>query len=175
MIKYLPYVVCMFDAKRLGIKLSINHFKSNDFINILLTLFTPLTLIDCSMLTIEEKREQETIDGLTKRIKSKIAAQMSLECTDVSLDDVEMSRNTVRNETGALNKTIDYDTMKLIKKIKEILPDFNDNFIYEHIEETQTRDIDTLITGLLDKQQTVAQNEPQSISAVDGTINSSIK
>ena len=50
----------------------------------------------------------------------------------------------------------DYHTTKLIRQISDILPDLKIDQIKEHVKEAQTRDIDSLITGLLEKSSSNA-------------------
>jgi hypothetical protein len=114
---------------------SVNYNNSST-IQFIITLFTPTISYKIELLnSIKLNDNQQPHNGqeLSKELQKIIALNLGLKCFNNPLNEE------------------DYHTNKLIRQISDILPDFKIDQIKEHVKEAQTRDIDSLITGLLEK------------------------
>jgi hypothetical protein len=131
--------------RRLFISNLSNH--ADNLTNILITLFSPLTQITVKQLAVEDKQADESLNDFAMRIQAKIGTYLQLKCTNVSNDAVLVLDN-------GLNK--------LVMQVKSVLPHLNENLIKTFISTSESMDIDTLITNMLDKYAHIAQPDTEA-------------
>ena len=143
--------------------LSVNSFNSTNFTNILLTLFSPVTVYELTILGEQTKTTDETSEQLAERIRTLISNELKLTVfTDMNFANFQLvwrnfqaeSKQSQAPASGASSQQ-DYsmsfsDISRLALQIKEILPDVSYEVIQSHIRLSSTLDIDTVIASILD-------------------------
>jgi hypothetical protein len=133
--QYIFVPVCL-SHRRFFVDLG-NH--PDNLTNVILTLFTPLTQITVNQLDADDNKSQsEGLNEFANRIQTKIGC---------FLDSKFPSSKTV---------TISDDRFdKLTTQIQSVLPHLNANLIKDFLATSESMDVDTIITGLLDKYANV--------------------
>lgn len=177
--------VCL-SARRPLLPFSINCFKSNDLIDALVTLFTPITVYEISLLRAQYKSPNESVEQFSDRVEQLIASHLKLNRSNLTHDDFRAmyeaykrrqrillnrrasSRNVNNNDGNGstLRRTNTVD--KLALQIKDILPNVSYKTIQEHIARSSTVDIDTVIASILDSNQ----EEDDTTTTASNVINS---
>ena len=167
---HLVYTPTCIRVRRPFIPLSVNYMYSNNFTNIVFTLFAPVTLYDIFPLKSERKGPSETSEQFAERIRGLISEKLGLNLlTDMNCNNFQLiwssyhaerkqaaaaAANVSRARINAVNSS-NYsmsfeDISRLALQIKEILPDVSYEVIQSHIRNSSTLDIDTVIASILD-------------------------
>jgi hypothetical protein len=164
--------ICL-NINRPVIPFSANYLYSNDLINILLTLFCPLTIYDLVLLKEEARKPSESAEQFAERLRALMSSKLSLKnINQLSHSDFSDIWNSfVREErqrlhlprtdsNSSVGSTISRnnsesqmsfsDISKLALQIKDILPDVSFETIQQHVRLSTTLDIDTVIASILD-------------------------
>ena len=179
--------ICL-NINRPVIPFSANYLYSNDLINILLTLFCPLTIYDLVLLKEETRKPNESAEQFAERLRALMSSKLSLKnINQLSHSDlVDTWNNFVREERQRLNLPRTYsnssvgstlsrnnsenqmsfsDISKLALQIKDILPDVSFETIQSHVRSSTTLDIDTVIASILDEISNQAASEDMGSQA----------
>lgn len=175
--------ICL-SVKRPGFPLAVNYMHSNNYTNIVFTLFAPVTIYELTSLKDESKIEHESGEQFAERIRALISAKLRFtQITDKSFTQFqqiwnqyqaaeEATAEASRQNTNRSNDMSDYsmsfsDISRLALQIKEILPDVSYETIQRHIRSSPSLDIDTVIASILDStvepQMPVAVAQPSPI------------
>lgn len=171
------YPACL-QVTRPLLPLSVNYIHSNDFLNLILVLFSPITIYNVNLLDKQFKQEKETSEEFSERVRAMIGSRLNLELSQYNHDDlrktwseykrrvlVEEQRNAELRSSSLNQNTIQVsfsDISKLALQIREILPDVSYDVIQQHIRASSSLDIDTVIASILD--DTRASPEFESVS-----------
>ena len=166
--------ICL-NVRRPFIPLSVNYMYSNNFTNIVFTLFSPVTLYEVYLLKTETKGENESSEQFSERIRNLISEKLKLnvltemnftnfqiiwsnyqaERKQVAAASVSVSTRVRTSTSNSSNYSMGFDDISGIAlHIKEILPDVSYEIIQSHIRSSSTLDIDTVIASILDSTHT---------------------
>lgn len=180
--------ICL-KVQRTFIPFSVNYLYSNDLINILISMFLPITIYELNFLPSESKKDNEAIEELTERTRNKIANELKIQCSKLGLEDLKniwtnynrilMNRNNNRNRNQQTNSNQNRpnnlmsfaDISRLALQIKDILPDVSFDIIQQHIRSAPLLDIDTIIASILDSNY--QENQASSIPSTSNPSSSS--
>ena len=154
------------------IPLSINYLNSNDFINVLLTLFAPITIYNVEILNQIEKLPDETSEHMNERVRNILAKNLNFELSDLDgnqikyvwnayekhLENLIRQQQQRQNQNGdnvnrraTENKDISFDDIsRLALQIKDILPNVSFETIQRHVKKSATLDIESILASILD-------------------------
>lgn len=140
--------------------LSVNYVFTNDFLNFLLTLFCPITFYNVFFLDLQYKKDLATSELFAQHVRQLIASKLELQMSESSFMDLKHIWLDYKKELNAapkvnlLNRNSSSmsfsDISKLALQIKEILPHVSYDIIQQHIRNSSTLDIDTVIESILD-------------------------
>jgi hypothetical protein len=162
---------------------SINYKYSNILTQFLCILFAPAVSYNVQFLEPIQLNQDENLAGkdLAKQLQAKIGSKLNLKCTSFTVNDYNNMINDINQQVSSVkvdDLENDYDINKLILQINEILPDMSRDLIRDYIKHAKTLDIDSLITGLLEKislnhndnkqpaklvEQVIVKNKPKKI------------
>jgi ancient ubiquitous protein 1 len=155
------------------IPLSINYLNSNDLVNVLFTLFAPITIYNIEILNQIEKLPDETSDQLNDRVRNILAKNLNFELSDLDGNQINYVWNAYEKHLENLiqqqqqrqqqninnthlnrkeeNKDISFDDIsRLALQIKDILPNVSFETIQRHVQKSSTLDIESIIASILD-------------------------
>ncbi|RNA35589.1 ancient ubiquitous 1 [Brachionus plicatilis] len=127
--------------------LSVNPIESNQLINLILFLFSPVTIfkVDFS-LEKQSRQSDEPIERFAQKVGQSIASKLGLNLCDFDSQDFESVWNQHQNQAEAKND----QNGRLALQIKQILPDVTIETIEQHIRLSSSLDIDTVMASILD-------------------------
>ncbi|CAF0826027.1 unnamed protein product [Brachionus calyciflorus] len=132
----------------------INLIESNQLINLILFLFSPVTVckIDFS-IEKQIRKDDENIEELAERIRNLIASKLGVKISDFNSEQLKQvwTQSPRKSEIAEKNHSVGVsDVCKLAMQIKDILPDVSFETIKYHINSSSTLDIDTVLASILD-------------------------
>lgn len=149
--------------------LNNNYVLANDLVNVLFTLFCPITVYRVTFLTAETKNQTESIEEYLQRVRTLIGDELKSKLSDYSTEDIKrlwfeykQKRREIEerssdeqsladsSQNGAGDSMSFSDISKLALQIKDILPDVSYETIKTHVRASPTLDIDTIISSILD-------------------------
>jgi ancient ubiquitous protein 1 len=152
------------------IPLSINYVNSNDLINLLLTLFAPITIYNIEVLNQIEKLPDETSDQLNDRVRNILAKNLNFELSDLDGNQIKyvwsayerhlesliqqqqrQQQNINNTNRRTENRDISFDEIsRLALQIKDILPNVSFETIQRHVQKSSTLDLESILASILD-------------------------
>lgn len=157
-------VATCLNVNHLFLPFSINYKHSNNLINFIIALFVPATVYKVKFLS------SEAVNGDSKQVaqqfQAKIANYLKLKCTNYTINDFNVMLNGKLHSNSDVNdEEHDHEINKLVKQVHDILPDTPVSIIKEYIYNSQTLDIDSIITNLLENK--AALEEPSKCVQVE--------
>lgn len=160
--------------------LHVNCFNASDCFNILLVMFSPITIIEITALDNQFKRDNESSGEFAERMRRLIAKELNV--TDEANDwdyekcervireyhsllrqqelEMEERRRLLRNHSRAgldgsgsnqPSNTLSFaEISRVALQVKDILPDVSFETIQHHIRNSSSLDVDTVIASILD-------------------------
>ena len=128
----------------------VNYKRSSPVFQFFCALFVPAVSYKVEFLEAVKLNYDEnlTSSNLAKQMQAKIGTALNLKCTSLTVDMVNG-----RNPSIIMDN--DYELNKIAKQIMDVLPDTSIEAIKDHIKQSQTLDIDSLINGLLEKSSNI--------------------
>jgi hypothetical protein len=181
--------VCL-NISRPILPFSVNYLYSNDFANIFLCLFAPITVYRINILNSISKHENETSEEFAKRIQNLIASKLGIKSSDLeheqlkqvftnyqrNLQHQRQARPSSINRARSSNSLSFSDISRLALQIKDILPDVSFETIQRHVQQSSSVDIDTIIASILDSNEADSSintsNQNESLQQVGTSLNS---
>lgn len=181
--------VCV-NVSRPILPFSINYIYSNDFVNILLCLFAPITVYKINILNAICKHDNETSEEFAKRVQNLIASKLHIKSSDLEHEQLKQvftnyqrnlqlqrqTRPVVMNRARSSNSLSFSDISRLALQIKDILPDVSFETIQRHVQQSSSVDIDTIIASILDSNEADSSintsNQNESLQQVGTSLNS---
>jgi 1-acyl-sn-glycerol-3-phosphate acyltransferase len=190
--------VCL-SVHRPFLPLSINYLYSSDFLNMLIIMFSPITIFNLRFLPKQTKQSNESSVDFAERVRALVANEARIESSEYSYENLngicnkylrllkeeasarqtQQTSQTSQNTQLKQNKSsMSFDDISRIAlQVKDILPDASFETIQRHIHLSSTLDIDTVIASILDSasedsaadSNLLTPNTPQS-SGTNQTI-----